>query len=99
MRPRFREQHIWLKDKAAHDTWWSNELDLAIDTPAEFAGLRLRFSMPVEGPVSYHGLKGKKVRMTLPKIWLSRLTVELPIAAVNLAEEPDSPSAQTPQAK
>lgn len=92
---KIREQHVWLKDKVGHDTWWSNEIDLAIDTPSEFAGLRLRFSMPVEGPVSCEGLKGKKVRMTLPRIFLSRLTVQLPIAAVRLEVEPNQPTQPT----
>ena len=93
---KIREQHIWLEGKAGHDTSWSNEIDLAIDAPSEFEGLRLRFSMPVDGPVSFDGMKGKKVRITLPKTLLSQLTVQLPIVTVRIEEEPNQTSEPIP---
>jgi len=86
---KLQEVHFWPDGMNYHTTSWSNEIDIEINSPSEYAGLRLRFSMPEKGPITYANLKGKKVRLTLPKICLPNLIVQLPYDAAFLDEEPN----------
>jgi hypothetical protein len=84
----FQENHAHLTSGAGHDTWWSNEMELVVDSPSDLAGVHLKFSIPDVTPVTYADWTGKKVRLTLPKILLPRLTIDLPLGVASVKEEP-----------
>lgn len=92
---RLREERFY-RGASGHETWWWSEIELAVETPAEWAGTRRRVAMPLGWPVSYAKWKGKRVRLTLPRAELARLAARpegeapLPLTVAGLEELPGS---------
>lgn len=80
----FREERFYRTEGRGHDTWFSTEIELAMEAPAELAGARRRFAMPLGWPVSYARWKGQRVRLTLPQAELARIVAQPESAAAQL---------------